>query len=120
MRMLGEMAVSHPDIRSFTEFARVGLGNWAGFSVGWLYWFFWAVVIPIEAIAGANILQELGLTLPTWQTGCLLMVVMTGVNLMSARSFGEFEFYALKRLNGCFKNVWIEGFFDTAQCDKRG
>ena len=93
MRMLGEMAVSHPEIRSFTEFARVGLGNWAGFSVGWLYWFFWAVVIPIEAIAGAIILQELGLTLPTWQTGCVLMVVMTGVNLMSARSFGEFEFW---------------------------
>lgn len=93
MRMLGEMAVSHPEVRSFTEFARVGLGNWAGFSVGWLYWFFWAVVIPIEAIAGANILQELGLTLPTWQTGCALMVIMTGVNLMSARSFGEFEFW---------------------------
>ena len=93
MRMLGEMAVSHPEVRSFTEFARVGLGNWAGFSVGWLYWFFWAVVIPIEAIAGANILAELGLTLPPWQTGCILMVVMTGVNLMSARSFGEFEFW---------------------------
>jgi GABA permease len=93
MRMLGEMAVSLPEVRSFTEFARVGLGDWAGFSVGWLYWFFWAVVIPIEAIAGAIILQELGLMLPTWQTGCALMVIMTGVNLMSARSFGEFEFW---------------------------
>jgi L-asparagine transporter-like permease len=91
--MLGEMAVAHPEVRSFAEFARAGLGHWAGFSVGWLYWYFWAIVIPIEAIAGANILRDLGVDLPTWQTGTLLMVLMTGVNLMSARSFGEFEFW---------------------------
>ena len=47
MRMLGEMAVASPNIRSFTEFARAGLGNWAGFSVGWLYWYFWVIVIPV-------------------------------------------------------------------------
>jgi GABA permease len=35
MRMLGEMAARMPHIRSFTEFARAGLGNSAGFSVGW-------------------------------------------------------------------------------------
>jgi L-asparagine transporter-like permease len=93
MRMLGEMAVSHPEVRSFTEFARLGLGNWAGFSVGWLYWFFWVVVIPIEVIAAANILAELGLTVPPWQSGLVLMAAMTAVNLTSARSFGEFEFW---------------------------
>src|SRR6185312_15747642 len=58
MRCLGEMAVSRPDIRSFTEFARAGFGNWAGFTVGWLYWYFWIIVIPVEAIAGAVILQH--------------------------------------------------------------
>jgi GABA permease len=95
MRMLGEMAVSNQGVRSFTEFARAGLGNWAGFSVGWLYWYFWGIVIPIEAIAGAKILHDdLGFTmLSPLQTGSLLMVVMTGVNLMSARSYGEFEFW---------------------------
>jgi GABA permease len=36
MRMLGEMAVDMPQVRSFTEFARAALGNWAGFSVGWV------------------------------------------------------------------------------------
>lgn len=92
MRMLGEMAVAMPHVRSFTEFARVGLGNWAGFSVGWLYWFFWVVVVPIEAIAGAVIIEE-WIALPTWQIGVALMVVMTAVNLLSARAYGEFEFW---------------------------
>lgn len=92
MRMLGEMAVEMPHVRSFTEFARVGLGDWAGFSVGWLYWYFWVVVIPAEAIAGAGVIQR-WLPLPTWQIGTVLMAVMTCVNLMSARAYGEFEFW---------------------------
>ncbi len=92
MRMLGEMAVEMPQVRSFTEFTRAGLGNWAGFSIGWLYWYFWVVVIPVEAIAGAGIIQR-WLPLPAWQLGTVLMVLMTAVNLMSARAYGEFEFW---------------------------
>ena len=38
MRMLGEMAIALPNVRSFPDFARVALGDWAGFVVGWLYW----------------------------------------------------------------------------------
>src|SRR5690348_11266616 len=92
MRCLGEMAVSRPDIRSFTEFARAGFGHWAGFTVGWLYWYFWIIVIPVEAIAGAGIIQR-WLPLPAWQIGAVLMALMTAVNLMSARAYGEFEFW---------------------------
>jgi L-asparagine transporter-like permease len=92
MRMLGEMALALPQVRSFTEFARTGLGPWAGFVAGWLYWYFWIIVVPVEAIAGANILHA-WLGLPTWLLGLLLMAVMTAVNLMSARSYGEFEFW---------------------------
>jgi GABA permease len=92
MRSLGEMAVEMPTVRSFTEFARAGLGNWAGFSVGWLYWYFWIIVIPVEAIAGATLLQR-WVPLPNWELGTLLMAFMAGVNLLSARSFGEFEFW---------------------------
>jgi L-asparagine transporter-like permease len=92
MRMLGEMAITHPNVRTFTEFSRAGLGDAAGFIAGWLYWYFWIVVVPIEAIAGAQILQ-LWINLPMWQIGLALMAVMTAVNLLSARSYGEFEFW---------------------------
>ena len=92
MRMLGEMAVEMPKVRSFTEFARAGLGPWAGFTVGWLYWYFWVIVVPVEAIAGATILQQ-WLPFANWQIGFVLMAAMTAVNLMSARSYGEFEFW---------------------------
>jgi GABA permease len=92
MRMLGEMITAMPTVRSFTEFARAGLGDGAGFVVGWLYWYFWVLTVPVEAIAGAKILH-LWIPLPPLQIGVLLMTVMTGVNLMSARSYAEFEFW---------------------------
>ncbi len=92
MRMLGEMAVANPGTRSFTEFARLGLGNGAGFIAGWLYYYFWVVTVPVEAIAGAKILQA-WVAVPIWEIGVVLMAAMTAVNLMSARSYGEFEFW---------------------------
>src|SRR5580698_8658395 len=93
MRMLGEMATALPNVRSFTEFARAGLGDGAGFVVGWLYWYFWVLVVPVEAIAGAKILQHWFPAFSPLQIGIALMSVMTCVNLMSARSYAEFEFW---------------------------
>jgi GABA permease len=58
MRMLGEMAVANPRVGSFMEYCREALGPWAGFSVGWLYWYFWAIVLAVEAVAGAEILRN--------------------------------------------------------------
>jgi L-asparagine transporter-like permease len=92
MRMLGEMATATPGLGSFTEYVRLGLGTWAGFLSGWLYWYFWVVVVAIEAIAGAAILH-LWIALPVWTIVLALMLALTAVNLMSSRSYGEFEFW---------------------------
>lgn len=92
MRMLGEMALAHPGIGSFTEYTRLGLGNWAGFTNGWLYWYFWVIVVAVEAVAGAAILQR-WIPLPVWVIGLVLLSVLTVVNLMSVKSYGEFEYW---------------------------
>jgi len=91
--ILARMALDQPGLGSFTEYVRAGLGNGAGFIAGWLYWWFWVVVVAIEAIAGAKVIH---LWLPQfegWQIGLALMTVLTAVNLASARSYGEFEFW---------------------------
>ncbi|MFN5758826.1 MAG: amino acid permease [Sphingomonadaceae bacterium] len=93
MRMISEMAMSLPGLQTFPDFARAGVGNWAGFLVGWLYWYFWVVVIAIEAIAGAKIIHGWLPQYEVWEIGVTLMAVLTGINLMSARSYGEFEFW---------------------------
>lgn len=93
MRMISEMAMAMPGAQTFPDFARAGVGNWAGFLVGWLYWYFWVVVIAIEAIAGAKIINSWFPMLEVWQIGVVLMAILTAVNLMSAKSYGEFEFW---------------------------
>ncbi|MGS0683917.1 amino acid permease [Nakamurella sp. GG22] len=92
MRMLGEMAVANPSTGSFADYARRALGGWAGFSVGWLYWYFWVIVVGFEAVAGAKILTY-WVDAPLWLLSLGLMVLMTATNLFSVRSFGEFEFW---------------------------
>lgn len=93
MRMISEMAMAIPGVQTFPDFAREGLGNGAGFLVGWLYWYFWVVVIAVEAIAGAKIVCGWFPQFEVWEVGVVLMAVLTGVNLLSARSYGEFEFW---------------------------
>ena len=85
MRMLSEMAIAYPHLGSFTEYARLGLGPLAGFVSGWLYWYFWVVVVAVEAIAGAQIIAQ-WISLPHWQIGLGLMLVLTAVNLLSISS----------------------------------
>src|SRR3954464_803674 len=93
MRMLGEMAVANPSTGSFADYARQSLGGWAGFSVGWLYWYFWVIVVGFEAVAGAGILQRWLPGVPLWIMALVLMLLMTATNLFSVSSYGEFEYW---------------------------
>jgi GABA permease len=92
MRVLAEMAVANPSTGSFADYARNALGNWAGFSVGWLYWYFWVIVVGFEAIAGAKIIRY-WVDVPLWLCALVLLLLMTATNLFSVSSFGEFEFW---------------------------
>jgi GABA permease len=93
MRMLAEMAVANPSTGSFADYARDALGGWAGFSVGWLYWYFWVIIVGFEAIAGAKIVQYWIPDVPLWLCSLILLSAMTATNLFSVSSFGEFEFW---------------------------
>src|SRR5689334_21297113 len=93
MRMLGEMATANPSTGSFADYARRALGGWAGFSVGWLYWYFWVIVVGFEATAGAKIIQYWWKGPELWMLALALMVLMTATNLVSVKSYGEFEYW---------------------------
>ncbi|WKN14702.1 amino acid permease [Streptomyces sp. JUS-F4] len=93
MRMLGEMAAARPSSGSFSAYADQALGRWAGSSIGWLYWFFWVVVLAVEATAGAKILESWIPGVPQWAWALIVMVVLTATNLVSVGSYGEFEFW---------------------------
>lgn len=93
MRMLAEMAVAKPAVGSFYVYAREALGNRAGFAVGWMYWYFFVIVVALEAVAGGRIIHLWLPGVPVWLICLVLMAVLTGTNLVSARSYGEFEYW---------------------------
>ncbi|WP_322032867.1 amino acid permease [Paraburkholderia sp. J76] len=91
MQMLGEMACASPETGSFSSYADRALGRWAGFSIGWLYWWFYVLVVSIEAIVAGNILGSwLGVS------GCVtafgITLALIAANCMSVNNFGELEY----------------------------
>jgi GABA permease len=121
MRMIAEMSMAIPGTQTFPDFARKGVGNWAGFMVGWLYWYFWVVVIAIEAIAGAKIIHSWYPQLDIWQIGVVLMAILTGVNLMSAKSYGEFEFwFASTKVVAILVFILVAGAYATGVTSPSG
>ena len=93
MRMLGEMAVAYPAVGGFYEYNRLALGELAGFLTGWMYWYFWVIVVALEAVAGARILDNWWPGIAPWEFTLALMALFTIVNLLSVRSYGEAEFW---------------------------
>ncbi|HEY4771918.1 MAG TPA: amino acid permease [Steroidobacteraceae bacterium] len=93
MRMLGEMAVAYPAVGGFYEYSRLALGELAGFLTGWMYWYFWVIVVALEAVAGAKLLGHWWPHAPPWQLTLLLVALFSIVNLLSVRTYGEAEFW---------------------------
>jgi GABA permease len=99
MRMLGEMAVAMPALGSFYEYARLAfnerpvLSELAGFVTGWMYWYFWVIVVAQEAVAGAGLVRFWLPNEPGWLISLGLLLSLTVTNIFSVRVFGEFEFW---------------------------
>ncbi|MFF8312965.1 amino acid permease [Streptomyces lydicus] len=93
MRMLGEMSAAMPASGAFSVHAERALGRWAGFSVGWLYWFLLVVVLAVEATGAAQIAHGWAPAVPQWGWVLIFMVVFTAANLAAVKNFGEFEFW---------------------------
>ncbi|WP_118915848.1 amino acid permease [Mycobacterium shigaense] len=93
MRMLGEMAVARPRVGAFYAYARDALGQRAGFVTGWMYWYFYVIVVAVEAVAGGRILHLWSPAIPLWVLSLAVILPLTATNLVSARSYGEFEYW---------------------------
>ena len=93
MRMLAEMATAYPAIGGFYEYNRHALGELAGFLTGWMYWYFWVIVVAFEAVAGADLLTVWFPGVASWVFTLGLVLLFTILNLLSVRSWGEAEYW---------------------------
>jgi L-asparagine permease len=94
MRALGELVLHRATSGAFVSYMREFFGERAAFITGWLYWLNWALTGVAELSAVGLYVQYWFPTMPTWATVLIALAVVLVINLLSARAFGEFEFWA--------------------------
>ncbi|MBS1074579.1 amino acid permease [Gluconobacter sp. Dm-73] len=90
--MMRDLALKVPGRASFLGQIQYALGERAAFVAGWAYWLTWIIAIAVEVIAVATMLAPY-IPLPYAVIEVLIMALMTGVNLMSVKGYGEFEYW---------------------------
>lgn len=93
MRAMGEMSVEEPVSGAFAHYARRYWGDLPGFYSGWNYWFSFVAVSMAELTAIGHYINFWWPQVPTWASAAVFLVLVTGINLIDVRAFGEFEFW---------------------------
>ena len=93
MRAMGEMLYVEPSTGSFATFGYKYIHPLAGYLTAWSNWFQWVIVGMSEIIAVGAYMKYWFPHLPAWIPGLVAFVILGAANLISVKSFGEFEFW---------------------------
>ncbi|MEI2401347.1 amino acid permease [Niallia taxi] len=93
MRAMGEMLYLEPSTGSFATFGHKYIHPLAGYMTAWSNWFQWVIVGMSEIIAVGEYMKYWFPDLPAWIPGLIAMAILGAANLVSVKSFGEFEFW---------------------------
>jgi amino acid transporter, AAT family len=93
MRCMGEMTVHTPVSGAFSTFAYKYWGEKAGFISGWNYWFCYIAVSMAEITAVGIYVNYWFPDIPQWVSGFVMFLIITGINLIGVKAFGEIEFW---------------------------
>ncbi|CAH0140851.1 amino acid permease [Microbacterium foliorum] len=93
MACLGELAVAYPVSGAFHIYASRSIGPATGFTTAWLYWLCWVVALGSEFTASGILMQRWFPGVPVWLWCLIFAAVLFLLNAISARVFGEAEFW---------------------------
>jgi len=93
MRGLGEMLVTNTNFKSFADVTNKHIGAFAGFVTGWTYWLCWIITGMAEVTAVAKYVNFWFAEIPNWLSALFCVLVLMSLNLLSAKLFGELEFW---------------------------
>ncbi|MEI6285380.1 MAG: amino acid permease [Bacillota bacterium] len=93
VRALAEMSVQNPVSGSFSAYAYDYWGPAAGFITGWNYWFNYVIVSMAELIAFGIYINYWFPIVPEWLSALACAVLLTVVNLINVKTFGETEYW---------------------------
>ena len=90
---LGEMATYLPETGSFGSYSTKFIDPALGFAMGWNYWYNWAITIAAEMVAGSIVMKFWFPQIPAIAWSAVFLLIIVGLNLLSARAYGESEFW---------------------------
>ena len=93
MRAIGEMLYMDPDQHTFINFITKYLGKGWGYFSGWSYWVSLIFLGMAEITAVSNYVQLWFPDWPAWQIQIVFLVLLSCVNLIAVKIFGEVEFW---------------------------
>lgn len=93
MGALGEMVTHRPVSGAFETYAGDYVEPALGFTVGWMYWYNCAMTIAVELVASSIVMKYWFPDSPSYLWSGLFLLVLLALNLVSARVFGESEFW---------------------------
>lgn len=93
MACLGELAVAYPVSGAFHIYAARSINPATGFTTAWLYWLCWVVAIGSEFTAAGILMQRWFPHVDVWVWCLVFAAVLFALNAISARVFGEGEFW---------------------------
>jgi amino acid transporter len=112
---LGEMATYIPISGAFTAYATRFIDPSLGFSMGWIYWFSWAMTYALELTATGLIIQYWNPNLSIGIFIGVFWVVITSINMLPVSFYGEFEFWI-----STVKVLTVMGFLIFGVCVDAG
>ena len=93
MRQLGEMMAEEPVAGSFSSLAYKYWGDFAGLFSGWNYWMMYLLVSMAELTAISKYVSYWLPHVEQWHTAAFFFVVISAINLVNVKMFGELEFW---------------------------
>lgn len=93
MRAIGEMLYMDPDQHTFINFITKYIGKGWGYFSGWSYWVSLVFLGMAEITAVSNYVQLWFPNWPAWQIQIVFLALLSCVNLIAVKVFGEVEFW---------------------------
>ena len=93
MRAIGEMLYMDPDQHTFINFITKYIGKGWGYFSGWSYWVSLVFLGMAEITAVSNYVQLWFPNWPAWQIQIIFLALLSCVNLIAVKVFGEVEFW---------------------------
>ncbi|CAM2753342.1 amino acid permease [Actinomyces slackii] len=93
MTALGEMVTHRPVAGAFETYTGEYVEPAVGFMLGWTYWYSCAMTIAVELVATSIIMKFWFPGSPSLLWSALFLAIILGLNLFSAKAFGEAEFW---------------------------